>query len=137
MSIQISKVLRTLGRAIRDMEEPAVEKINDESEEDAFQVLISTMLSAQTRDPVTAAASERLFRVASTPRMLAALPRARIQKLIYPVSFYRVKSRTVKETSKQIVERFGGHAHRVCCYFPGYPIIDERIAELVTALRRA
>src|SRR5262247_3777233 len=109
MSLQasVTSVLTRLGRAIRGMEEPAVEKINEESQEDAFQVLISTMLSAQTRDPVTAAASARLFKVARTPRALAALPRARIQKLIYPVSFYRVKSRTVKETSRQIIERFG------------------------------
>ena len=35
------------------MEEPAVEKISEDSREDPFQVLISTMLSAQTRDPVT------------------------------------------------------------------------------------
>ena len=80
----VSRVLTSLGRAIRGMEEPAVEKINEESQEDAFQVLISTMLSAQTRDPVTAAASARLFKVARTPRTLAALPRARIQKLIIP-----------------------------------------------------
>ena len=56
------------------MDEPAVEKISEDSREDPFQVLISTMLSAQTRDPVTHAASTRLFRVARTPRTMAALP---------------------------------------------------------------
>ena len=66
-------VLRRLSRAIRGMEEPAVEKISQDSREDPFQVLISTMLSAQTQDPVTAAASARLFRVARTPRTMARL----------------------------------------------------------------
>jgi endonuclease-3 len=119
------------------MEEPAVEKINEESQEDAFQVLISTMLSAQTRDPVTAAASERLFKVASTPQALAALPRARIQRLIYPVSFYRVKSGTVKETSRQIVSRFGGRVPDRMEDLLTLPGVGRKTANLVLILSHA
>jgi len=137
MSSPVTAVLRKLGAAIRGMEEPAVEKINEESQEDAFQVLISTMLSAQTRDPVTAAASARLFRVARTPRTLAALPRATIQKLIYPVSFYRVKSRTVKETSRQIVERFGGRVPDRMEDLLTLPGVGRKTANLVLILSHA
>jgi len=90
------------------MEEPAVEKISEDTREDPFQVLISTMLSAQTQDPVTAAASARLFRVARTPRTMAKLTTRRIERLIYPVSFYRNKARHVKETCRQLITRFGG-----------------------------
>src|SRR5678809_112824 len=104
----VSRVLISLGRAIRGMEEPAVEKINEESQEDAFQVLISTMLSAQTRDPVTAAASARLFKVARTPRTMAKLTVKRIEKLIYPVSFYRHKAVHVKATCQRLVDVYGG-----------------------------
>jgi endonuclease-3 len=104
----IDDVLRRLGRAIRGMDELAVEKISEDSKEDAFQVLIATMLSAQTKDAVTHAASTRLFRVARTPRTLAALRVDRIERLIYPVSFYRTKARHVKETCRQLMERFGG-----------------------------
>ena len=50
--------MRRLARAIDGLEEPAVEKIAQEQAEDPFQVLIATMLSAQTKDAVTAAASE-------------------------------------------------------------------------------
>ena len=101
-------VLKSLGRAIRSMEEPAVEKIAEDTQEDPFQVLIATMLSAQTKDAVTAAASERLFKVASTPRAMAALPVSRIERLIYPVSFYRNKARHVKKACRQILDDFGG-----------------------------
>ena len=65
---RIAAVMRRLARAIDGLEEPAVEKIAQDQQEDPFQVLIATMLSAQTKDAVTAAASERLFRVARTPR---------------------------------------------------------------------
>ena len=52
----VATVMRRLAKAIDGLDEPAVEKIAKDQQEDAFQVLIATMLSAQTRDPVTAAA---------------------------------------------------------------------------------
>ena len=107
-SSHVVPVLKSLGRAIRSMQEPAVEKIAEDTQEDPFQVLIATMLSAQTKDAVTAAASERLFKVADTPQAMAALPVSRIEKLIYPVSFYRNKARHVKQACRQILDDFGG-----------------------------
>jgi endonuclease-3 len=90
------------------MEEPAVEKIAEETHEDPFRVLIATLLSAQTKDAVTAVASARLFKAARTPRTMAALPVSRIERLIYPVSFYRNKARHVKKACRQILDDFGG-----------------------------
>lgn len=107
-SPQVVRVLKSLGRAIRSMEEPAVEKVAQETQEDPFQVLIATLLSAQTKDAVTAAASARLFKVARTPKTMAALPVSRIERLIYPVSFYRNKARHVKQACRQILDDFGG-----------------------------
>ena len=60
--------MRRLAKAIDGLEEPAVEKIAEEQQEDPFQVLIATMLSAQTQDAVTRGGSTRLFRVARTPQ---------------------------------------------------------------------
>jgi len=93
---RIDAVMRTLGRAIHDLELPAVEKIAENSEEDPFEVLIATMLSAQTRDAVTAAASARLFAAARTPQAMARLSETQIIKLIFPVSFYRHKAAHVR-----------------------------------------
>src|SRR5665811_462644 len=93
-------VMRALALAIDHLELPAVEKIAENSQEDPFEVLIATMLSAQTRDAVTAAASARLFKVARTPRTIARLTEKRIEKLIYPVSFYRNKAVHVKATCR-------------------------------------
>jgi len=101
------RVLTNIGRAIESMEEPAVEKISEATQEDPFQVLIATLLSAQTKDAVTAGASERLFRVADTPQTMVKLTVARIERLIYPVSFYRNKARHVKECCRQILDDFG------------------------------
>ncbi len=100
----VHTIMRALAGAIDQHDLPAVEKIAEESQEDPFEVLISTMLSAQTRDPVTAAASARLFRVARTPRTMAKLTTMRIERLIYPVSFYRHKAKHVKETCRLLVD---------------------------------
>jgi endonuclease III len=126
--------MRRLAKAIDGLDEPAVEKIARDQREDPFQVLIATMLSAQTRDSVTAAASARLFRVARTPRSMAALSRARIQKLIYPVSFYRNKAVHVKETCRQIMTRFGGRVPSTMEKLLTLPGVGRKTANLVLIL---
>lgn len=44
---------------------------------------------------------------------------------------------TPEEVAAEIVRRYGHIASRVCCYFPGYDITDERVGELVTAIHQA
>src|SRR3954453_13463745 len=105
---RIDEVMRRLRKAIDGLEEPAVEKIADDQQDDPFQVLIATMLSAQTKDAVTHAASTRLFAVARTPGAMLRLTPRRIERLIYPVSFYRNKAVHVLRTCEQIVTRYAG-----------------------------
>jgi endonuclease-3 len=126
--------MKALARAIDDMDLPAVEKIAEESQEDPFEVLISTLLSAQTRDPVTAAASARLFKVARTPRTLRKLTVKQIERLIYPVSFYRNKARHVKQTCQQLVERFGGNVPATMEELLTLPGVGRKTANLVLIL---
>ena len=114
-----------------------MEKINEESHEDPFQVLIATMLSAQTKDAVTHAASARLFRAARTPRTMAALPLARIRKLIYPVSFYRTKARHVKACCEQLMTRFGGRVPDRMDDLLTLPGVGRKTANLVLILSHA
>ena len=126
--------MRALARAIDNLDLPAVEKIAKDSQEDPFEVLVATMLSAQTRDTVTAAASSRLFRAARTPRTMAALTVKRIEKLIYPVSFYRHKARHVKETCRILVEQFGGRVPATMPELLTLPGVGRKTANLVLIL---
>jgi endonuclease III len=126
--------MRRLAKAIDGLDEPAVEKIAEEQQEDPFQVLIATMLSAQTRDPVTAEASRRLFRVARTPRTMAKLTAKEIERLIYPVSFYRNKSVHVLETCAQIMSRYGGRVPSTMEELLTLPGVGRKTANLVLIL---
>jgi endonuclease-3 len=126
--------MRSLARAIDKLDLPAVEKIAEESREDPFEVLIATMLSAQTRDAVTAAASARLFAVARTPRMIAKLTVKQIETLIYPVSFYRHKAAHVKETCRLLVDRFNGRVPGTMEELLLLPGVGRKTANLVLIL---
>src|SRR5690242_3191479 len=133
-SRRVHAVMKLLARAIDHMDLPAVEKIAEESQEDPFDVLISTMLSAQTRDPVTAAASARLFKAARTPRAMARLTPKQIERLIYPVSFYRHKARHVKQTCQLLVQRFGGRVPSTMDELLMLPGVGRKTANLVLIL---
>jgi endonuclease-3 len=130
-------ILRRIGRAMRGMGELAVEKISDESREDPFQVLIATMLSAQTKDAVTHAASTRLFRVARTPRSMAALSEAHIRTLIYPVSFYRTKAVHVRAACRKILEDYRGRVPDTMEGLLTLPGVGRKTANLVLILSHA
>ena len=127
-------VLRRLARAITGLELPAVEKIAETQREDPFQVLIATLLSARTQDATTAAASARLFAVAPTPHQVSALSVRRIERLIYPVSFYRTKAPRVKETSRLLVDRFGGRVPGTMEDLLTLPGVGRKTANLVLIL---
>lgn len=130
----VDRVMRTLGRAITGLELPAVEKISTEQAEDPFQILIATLLSARTQDATTHAASTRLFRRARTPRSMNALPVREIERLIYPVSFYRNKARHVKACCDTLMTRFGGRVPSTLEELVTLPGVGRKTANLVMIL---
>ena len=130
----VDAIMRALARAIDDLELPAVEKIAENSQENPFEVLVATMLSAQTRDAVTAAASARLFKVARTPKAMAKLTEKQIDKLIYPVSFYRRKAVHVKETCRILVEQYRGRVPATLEQLLTLPGVGRKTANLVLIL---
>jgi endonuclease-3 len=126
--------MRTLAREIDGLELPAVEKISESQKEDPFQILISTLLSARTQDATTLAASTRLLAKASTPQAMAKLTTRQIEKLIYPVSFYRNKAVFVKETAKTIAGKFGGKVPATLEEMVTLPGVGRKTANLVMIL---
>lgn len=131
---RIDRVLQTLAKKVEGLDLPAVEKISESQKEDPFQILISTLLSARTQDATTLAASTRLFAKASTPQAMAKLRVSQIEKLIYPVSFYRNKAAFVKDAAKMILEKFGGRVPRTMDELTMLPGVGRKTANLVMIL---
>ena len=126
--------MRTLAREVEGLELPAVEKISESQKKDPFQILISALLSARTQDGTTLAASTRLFAKASTAGAVAKLPVKQIEKLIYPVSFYRNKAVFVKEAAAMIATRFGGRVPSTLEEMIMLPGVGRKTANLVMIL---
>ncbi len=127
----VAQVMRRMSAALRPMAEPAVEKIAEEEQADPFKVLVATMLSAQTRDPVTLEASNRLFARASTPDEMVRLRVSTTERLIYPVSFYRHKARHLKATCRRLLDRYGGRVPTTMAELLTLPGVGRKTANLV------
>src|SRR5947209_12025622 len=96
-----------VDRARKD-DPTALQEISDSTEDDPFRVLIATVLSHRTKDPVTALASSRLFARFPNVKSLAAANARTVARLIKPVGFYNTKARTVKKISRILLDKYGG-----------------------------
>jgi endonuclease-3 len=103
----IHHVIQVLRAECRQWATPSVTVIAEQFRS-PYTVLVSCIISLRTKDAVTADASARLFKSASTPQAMLALSEEEIATLIYPAGFYRTKARQIWEMTHALVERFGG-----------------------------
>ena len=103
---EIKKVLNIINKENKKFIEPAVTTIS--RKRTPFHVLISCILSLRTKDQTTRDASNRLFAVADSPEEIIRIPDRQLEKLIYPVGFYRVKSKNIKKICKELIKNYNG-----------------------------
>jgi endonuclease III len=105
--VEFKSVWPVLRRQVRTLCLPWLDRMA-RADRDPFRVLISCILSLRTKDRVTGQASERLFRLASTPGEMAKLQVGKIERAIYPVGFYRVKAVRIRKISAELADRYHG-----------------------------
>lgn len=103
----IDEVIAFLRKAEAAFPDPSVTLVGKKWR-DPYLVLVSCLLSLRTKDETTLPAAKRLFDVAATPSAMIKLSSSRIEKLIYPVGFYRTKARTILLISKTLLGQFNG-----------------------------
>ena len=128
----IDKVFGILKEEVLKLREPIVSRVAQDY--DAFQVLISTMLSLRTKDATTEEAFGRLFAIANSPERILRTPLAEIEKAIFPVGFYRTKARNIKEVAGILVERHGGKVPGDMDALLALPGVGRKTANLVIIL---
>lgn len=133
MTFPIDQVLSLLEKEVRDYQVPVVDLIAAQTR-DPFKVLVATILSARTKDEVTAAASKRLFSRVSTPGELAKLSVAELEKLIYPVGFFRNKARYLNQLPPVLTELFNGRIPDRVEDLVKLPGVGRKTANLVVAV---
>jgi len=105
---QIHEAIALVRREVRQWQEPVVGVVARESDRDPFRILISCLLSLRTKDKTTGEASGRLFALAHTPATMLSLSLAKIQKVIYPVGFYRTKAKSIRLICRRLIDVYGG-----------------------------
>ena len=103
----IHSAIRILRREVPKWETPIV-TLMAETYQSPFRVLISCILSLRTQDATTAKASHRLFALADSPETMLKLTAKKIEKLIYPVGFYRTKAKNILEICQTLIDRYAG-----------------------------
>ena len=98
-----------------------------------FKTLVATILSSRTLDQTTAAACQKLFRVVRTPADLKRIALSKLEKLIYPVGFYRVKARQLKALPEALDRMFGGRIPAATDDLMRLPGVGRKTANLVAA----
>jgi endonuclease-3 len=108
LSVQsISTVIDRIRAAMKDLPDPSVTLVGKQWKS-PYLVLVSCLLSLRTKDTVTLPASLRLFTLAESPQAMVRLTPPEIEKVIFPVGFYRTKALRISEISRDLLERFGG-----------------------------
>lgn len=102
---QIAQVIKLLKVAMRDLPDPSVTLVGKKFKS-PFLVLISCLLSLRTRDETTLPACERLFARADTMQAMLKIPVPEIEKLIYPVGFYKTKAVRIHEICSALIHDF-------------------------------
>ena len=130
----IHKMIRLLEKELGQFGLPPVSAMAGEAVVDPFKILVSTIISARTKDEVTGPATERLFLLAVTPAAMSKLPEERIERAIFPAGFYRTKAKAIRKAARELVDRFGSRVPDTIEELLTLPGVGRKTANLVVTL---
>ncbi|HPB47060.1 MAG TPA: endonuclease III, partial [Exilispira sp.] len=132
-SLIFDTIIPILEKYLKGTTLPAISLLDTEGFSE-FELLISTILSARTKDDVTYKAARKLFEKANTPVKIMRLSEQQIIELIYPVGFYKTKAKNIKKTSAIIHEKYNDRVPDELEELLKLPGVGRKTANLVIAV---
>lgn len=129
----VGLLLDRLTKKFPEYKTPIVDLIEAQTQE-PWKVLVATILSARTNDATTAQAVKRLFKKADSLKKLSSLKGEEIEKLIYPVGFYRNKAKYLKDLHSALEDKFDGVIPDTVEELVKLPGVGRKTANLVVAI---
>lgn len=123
-------IVRILSRATRLFVKPLSTQIMLDGRS-LFELLVSTVCSAQARDATTYPRMVALFHIAHTPEAMARMPLARLKKILYPISYYNTKAKHLIALSKMLRRTYGGNVPRTMEALTQLPGVGRKTANIV------
>ena len=102
--------------------------------DNAFQLLVATILSAQCTDKRVNMVTPDLFAAYPTPEDLAGAPLAHVEELVRSTGFYANKARNIVGMAQGLVERFGGEVPGKMSDLVSLPGVGRKTANVVRSV---
>jgi len=96
-----------------------------------FQLLVATILSAQSTDKQVNRVTRDLFQSLKTPDDFARAPIKTLERLIRPTGFYRNKARSIKSCGQAILKKYDGELPRTLEEMVKLPGVGRKTANVV------
>ena len=96
-----------------------------------FTLLVAVVLSAQATDAGVNKATDALFKVADTPKKIAALGEDKLQDYIKTIGLFRTKAKNVIALSRMLIEQHGGEVPRNREALEALPGVGRKTANVV------
>ena len=128
----IVKIVKILKKEVKSYNVPIVDLIKVKTN-DPFKILIATILSARTNDKTTSEVCSKLFLKVRKFEDLEKLTIIQIEKVIYPVGFYKNKAKQLKKLPNVIFKEFNGKIPHKIDDLIKLPGVGRKTANLVGA----
>jgi endonuclease III len=129
----IRQIYSILEKEVKKFDNPFAESVH-EKYKDPFFVLVATILSARTLDKTTAKVCEKLFKEIKGINDLEKISVGKLEKLLYPVGFYKTKAKHLKELPKVVKEKFNGKVPEEIEQLLELPGVGRKTANLVVSV---
>jgi endonuclease-3 len=131
--------VRTIGRVLTTIENQVAEiteklAVEISGKRDPFKVLVSCILSLRTREETTREAASRLFQFISGPKDILEAGAERIESAIYPVGFWRTKTKTLQEIAAVLLRDYDGSVPSELDDLLTLPGVGRKTANLVVSV---
>ncbi|MCH7973764.1 MAG: endonuclease III [Bacteroidetes bacterium] len=96
-----------------------------------FQLLVSTILSAQCTDERVNIVTEKLFKNYNTPVDFVSISIDEFEKFIYSTGFYKQKAKSIKKCSEMLIEKYNGEVPKDLELLIKLPGVGRKTASVV------
>jgi endonuclease III len=131
--VDIDRVYKILEKEFQKFNAPVVDLVEAQTK-DPFKILVTTILSARTKDTTTSEVVMNMFEYIDTPDDLAKYDLEEIEEMIYPVGFFHNKAKSLQQLPAVLKEEFNNKVPEEIDELLKLPGVGRKTANLVRAI---